>query len=179
MKIRSSLPLKANRLLGAALVQNNLIALNDLETANEHFIQKLQTTRRREVSLLKILVYDLQTLNEEDLISYQMDKLGLGYFRLSNYAIDPDLMSELDLEMCWSTWTLPVDHVEGFWFVNTSYYLSPVVRSYWEDTLDDTIIWSVTDLAELREALEGSSCMANEGIEEEEDDEEEEVLAMG
>lgn len=77
------------------------------------------------------------------------------------------------------TWTLPVDHVVGFWFVNTSYYLSlsTIVSSYWEETFDDTIIRSVTALAELRDILGRFGGFDSEEVEVK--FEEEEALSMG
>ena len=42
------------------------------------------------------------------------------------------LRKDLDLGMCWATWTVPYDKEEEFWFIATAYYLSPAVRAHWE-----------------------------------------------
>lgn len=175
---KNSLLLKANRLLGAELVQKNVVELNDLETANGHFLEDLQRVERRKLSLLKIMLYDLQILKEEDLIHYQMEEVGLGFCRLSSYSMSSEALESADLDICWATRTVPFDRVEGFWFLASSYYLSPVVKNYWEETLDDTIIWYAAELSEITAILESLTPDTEAEMEISEEKEEEAVVAV-
>ncbi len=114
----------------------------------------MQTVDRQKLSLLKMMLYDLQDLKEEDLIHYQMEEVGLGFCRLSSYSMSSEVLESADLDNCWATRTVPFDRVEGFWFIASSYYLSPVVKNYWEETLDDTVIWYAAELSEITAILE-------------------------
>ena len=49
---------------------------------------------------------------------------------------------------------MPFDKVDGFNFVASSYYLSSVVRSHWENLLDGPILWFGTTLEGIADYLE-------------------------
>lgn len=147
--------LKSNRTLGSQLVDRGLISLDDLEAANERFLNALRADDDTHVSLLHILLYDLQTLKESDLLNYQIEEQSLGYLRLNNYNIPPLLLQEFDISNYWATWTVPFDKEADTYFMATTYFLSPFVRQHWEEKLaPHTIIWYTTEFSELMQMLE-------------------------
>lgn len=150
----TSLVLKANRTLGAQLIDAGLIELPTLEAANQSFLVKRRAGSLIEASLLRILLYETQALREADLLNLQVVNHGLGSFQLDAYKLNEDFISTLDLDECQATWTLPFDFVGDVYFVATAYYLSPVVRQHWEERLGGHIVWSVHDLASIGNALE-------------------------
>lgn len=180
MRNGQSLLIKANRMFGARLVENNIIDLEDLENANTHFLDKLRSGNLNEASILKLLVYELKSLNEDDLINYQIEKLGLGYCDLDNYKINEDIISTINIEDCRSTWSLPIDSIAGFWFVSSAYYLSIAVRKFWEESLNGDIIWYVSDFPRLNAKIESlENIKEHPAVEQElqvEGEEEEEAL---
>ncbi len=154
MRNGQSLLIKSNRMFGARVVEYNIIDLEDLENANTHFLEKLRSGNLKEASILRILLYELKNLDETDLINFQIEKLGLGYCDLDNYNINEDILADINLEDCRSTWSLPIDCISGFWFISTAYYLSVAVKKYWEETLNGDIIWYVSDFPRLDAKLD-------------------------
>lgn len=151
----SILNLKANRTLGASLVEEGLVSLTDLESANDAFLDAVRNGGDEHyVSLLEILLYQQQTLNEADLIDHQITELGLGAMLLNIYAVNEEYQRQFRVEDCYATWTYPLDQHEGIHFLATSYYLSPFVKKHWEETLDGEVVWYVTDFLSLKNALE-------------------------
>lgn len=154
MNEHRSLILKVNRLLGAQLVQRDLIGLDDLDAANEVFLEKLRSDELHEASILKILIYETQTLSEDNLIAHQIDELGLGSCRLSSYFLNEDVLKEIRPDICRITWTLPFDYKAGFWFLGTAYFLSSAVVEYWEKQLRAPIIWYLATTADIAQVID-------------------------
>ena len=151
--------MRANRLLGASLVEANLIKIENLEAANERLLELIATGDYRKSSVLAILAYELQVVHEAEVLQHVMDELGVGIVDLRSYDVPEDLRSTTDLNACWATWTIPFDHEEGVYFVATAYYLSPAVRSYWEKQLGGPVVWYCSNLeiiADYIEKLEAS-----------------------
>ncbi|MFA6962379.1 MAG: hypothetical protein WC205_16615 [Opitutaceae bacterium] len=149
-----SLLMRANRLLGASLVEANLVKIDNLEAANERLLELISTGDYRKGSVLAILAYELQVVKEADVIQYAMDEHGVGIVDLRSYDVPEDLRSTIDLGACWATWTMPFDREEDVCFVATAYYLSPAVRTYWEKQLGSSIVWCSTTLEMLADYLE-------------------------
>lgn len=145
--------MRANRALGSSLVDHNLITIEALDTANERFLELTADENNESASLLQVLVYEKQALTEEQLLSYQVEEMGLGMVDLSNYDQPYDLRKKLDEGACAATWTVPFDIEEGIHFVATAYYLSPAVRSSWERTLETPILWFVTSMENVGDFL--------------------------
>lgn len=146
--------MRANRLLGANLVEANLVKIDDLEPANERLLALVDTEIPRQCTVLGILAYELKVLREEDALQHIVDHEGVGLVDLRNYEISDDVKKSLDLGACWATWSVPFDREEDFHFVATAYYLSPAVRTYWEKQLNGPILWFGTTLEGIADHLE-------------------------
>lgn len=162
--------MRANRALGSSLVDHNLITIEALDAANERLLELTADEKNENVSLLHILVYEKQSLTEEQLLAYEVEEMGLGMVDLSSYDQPYDLRKKLDVEACTATWTVPFDVEEGTHFLATAYYLSPAVRSFWERQLETPILWFVTSMENINDFLrklaverenEGSNVRAN------------------
>jgi hypothetical protein len=146
--------MRANRLLGAALVEHNLVKIEDLEAANEKLIELVSSDQPRESTTLGILAYDMKVLKEDDVLHHVVETDGVGLVDLRDYEVPDDIKKHLDVGACWATWSIPFDREEEFWFVATAYYLSPAVRNYWEKQLGGPILWFGTTLQAIAEHLE-------------------------
>lgn len=145
--------MRANRALAASLVEHNLISLEVLESANERLLELMADENAESVSLLHILLNEKQALTEVQLLSYQIEEMGLGMVDLSNYDQPYDLRKRIDIGACYATWTVPFDVEEGMHFLASAYYLSPAARSYWERQLETPILWFVTSAENLDDFL--------------------------
>lgn len=149
-----SILMRANRLLGAALVEANLVTMDQLEAANEKLLESIAAGESRQSSLLGILAYDMKIINESDILQHCVDEHGNGMIDLRNYEVHEELRKTIDPDVCWATWTVPFDKEEDFVFIATAYYLSPAVRNYWEKQLGGNILWYGTTMEEIGEFLE-------------------------
>lgn len=158
-----SLLMRANRLLGAQLVEANLVKIENLESANERLLELISTGDYRKGSVLSILAFELQVVKEPDVLNHVMEEHGVGLVDLRAYDVPDDLRSTLDVGACWATWSMPFDREEDVYFVASAYYLSPAVRAYWEKHLSGPIVWFGTtqeilaDYLEKLEAQRGAS----------------------
>lgn len=150
-----SLLMRANRLLGANLVEANLVKIDSLEAANERLLELVSGGDYRRSSVLGILAYEMQVLAESDVLHHVTEEHALGMVDLRAYDVPDDLRLTLDLGACWSTWTVPFDREEDVYFVATAYYLSPAVRAYWEKQLGGNVVWYATSMELVAEFLEG------------------------
>ena len=146
--------MRANRLLGAQLVEHNLVKIEDLEVANEKFIEVVSGQQPRQCTILGILAYDMKVLKEDEVLHHLVETEGLGLVDLREYDVPEEPKKNLDVNACWATWSVPFDREEDFWFVATAYYLSPAVRSFWEKELGGPILWFGTTLETIAEYLE-------------------------
>lgn len=142
----SSLLLKSNRVLGTRLVEAGLTSMEDMERANQLFVERARAKDLKRASLLWILIYESQSLDESHLIEYQLEKSGIGAIMLENYNLDPVIFGGLSIELMRASWTIPVDMQMGRWFLASAYYLSDVVRKFWEDQLQAKITWYVAPI---------------------------------
>lgn len=152
-----SLLMRANRLLGAHLVEANLVKIENLEAANERLLELISTGDYRKGSVLSILAFELQVVKEADVLHHVMEEHGVGLVDLRGYDVPEDLRAKVDLGACWATWSMPFDREEDVYFVATAYYLSPAIRVYWEKQLGGPIVWFGTTqemLADYFEKLE-------------------------
>jgi hypothetical protein len=146
--------MRANRLLGASLVEHNLVKIEDLETANEKLIEIVATEQPRQSTILGILAYDMKVIKEDDVLHHLVETEGVGLVDLRDYEVPDDVKKHLDLGACWATWSVPFDKEEEFSFIATAYYLSPAVRSYWEKQVGGPILWFGTTLDAIADYLE-------------------------
>ncbi len=146
--------MRANRLLGATLVEQNLVKIEDLETANEQLLEVVAGDDPRQSTVLGILAFKMKVLREEDVLQHLVDEHGLGLIDLRNYDASEELKKSLDVGASWATWTVPFDREDDFHLVATAYYLSPAVRTYWEKKFNGPIVWYGTTLEMIGDFLE-------------------------
>jgi hypothetical protein len=149
-----SLLMRANRLLGAALVEHNLVKIEDLEKANERLLEIIASNQPRQATVLGVLAYELKVVREEDVLQHLVEAEGLGLVDLNGYEPPDDTKKGLDMDACWATWSVPFDQEEDFTFIATAYYLSPPVRTYWEKKFEGPILWFGTTLEGIAEHLD-------------------------
>ena len=121
--------------------------------ANERLLELTGDENAESVSLLQILIQEKQALTEAQLISYQVEEMGLGLVDLSNYDQPYDLRKRIDIDACFASWSVPFDVEEGLHFMASAYYLSPAARSYWERQLETPILWFVTSIENITDFL--------------------------
>ena len=155
--------MRANRLLGSALIEHNLVKFEDLEAANERLLEVAASGQVRQSSVLSILVYEKKVLREEDLLHHVVDDHGVGVVDLRGYEVPEEVKKDIDLDACWATWSVPFDREEDFHFVATAYYLSPAVRSHWEKKLGGQIIWQATTMDIIADFLDRLAAERNDG----------------
>lgn len=146
--------MRANRLLGSALVEHNLVKFEDLEAANERVLELAGQGDFRQASVLGILALEKKVVREEDVLHAVMEEHQLGVVDLRHYDVPDDIRKHLDLGLCWASWTVPYDKEEDFWLVATAYYLSPAVRTAWEKKLGGTIVWHATTMDVIADFLD-------------------------
>ena len=149
-----SLLMRANRLLGASLVEANLVTVDQLESANEKLLEIISEGTPRQCTLLGVLAYDLKVVKEEDVLQHCVDEYNIGLIDLRHYEGADDVKAGLHLPACWATWTVPFDREDDFVLIASAYHLSPAVRTYWEKQYGANIIWYGTTLEEIAETLE-------------------------
>jgi hypothetical protein len=146
--------MRANRLLGASLVDANLVSVDQLEGANEKLLELIAAGTPRQCTLLGVLAYDLKVVKEEDVLRYCVDEHGIGLVDLQAYEGADEVRVGLHHPDCWATWTVPFDRDEDFTLVASAYYLSPAVRTFWEKQLGGQVIWYGATLDSIAETLE-------------------------
>ena len=149
-----SLMMRANRLLGAGLVEHNLVKIEDLEKANERLLEIIATNQPRQATVLGVLAYELRVIREEDILQHLVETDGMGLVDLRGYEPPEDVRKGLDIDACWATWSVPFDIEEDFTFIASAYYLSPAVRTYWEKRYDGPLLWFGTTLEGIAEHLD-------------------------
>lgn len=149
-----SLLMRTNRLLGAALVDHNLVKMEDLEKANERLLEVLASNQPRQSTVLGILAYEMKVVREDDVLQHIVEQEGAGLVDLRNYETSDEIKKSLDVGACWATWSVPFDREEEFYFIATAYYLSPAVRAFWEKQFGSQIVWYGTTLDVIADYLE-------------------------
>ncbi len=149
-----SLLMRANRLLGASLVEANLLTVDQLENANEKLLELIAGGIPRQCTLLGVLAYDLKVLREEDVLQHAVDEHGIGLVDLRAYEIPDEIRARVHAPACWATWTVPFDSDEDFVLVASAYHLSPAVRTYWEKQFGSQVVWYGATLETIADTLD-------------------------
>lgn len=152
--------MNANRRLGAALVDHNLVKIDDLEQANERLLEIVATNQPRQSTVLGILAFEMKVLREDEVLSHLVESESIGLVDLREYEVSEDLKKTMDRGAAWATWSVPFDQEEDFTFIATAYYLSAAVRNYWEKQFTGPVLWFGTTLegiADFLERVEGES----------------------
>lgn len=148
-----SLLFRSNRSMGASLVGNGLISTEDLNTANRLLMDLVEEGNLKRACLMSILLDEMEALKEADVINHIVENFNTGLIDLQNYDLEKSVDPGLDLGSCWSTWTLPFNKEDNFHFVTTAYYLSATVLKYWEGVLEGNLVWYISPLKSIYEAL--------------------------
>lgn len=151
MQLRQ-LVLRSNRFLGSALVEKGLIDQSALEAANERLIDLLQRGETDRPCLLRLLIYELRVLDEEDLLDSLARGAPIGLVDLTQVSIK--LPGGVTPDVCAATGTIPFGQRDKHHFVATTYFMSKPVREYWEEQLTGEIVWFATTLEQMDRALE-------------------------
>ncbi len=147
--------MRANRLLGASLVEKGLVSIDDLDEANER-LQELMSSESNtvQVSLLSILVCEKQSVSENDLLELLVEDHGLGLVDIRDMDYPDSLKKTLDTKPCWATLTVPFDQIEDTTYLASAYYLSPAARSHWEEKLEGPVVWYASTVESVSDFLE-------------------------
>ncbi|MDQ8179480.1 hypothetical protein QEH57_02390 [Pelagicoccus sp. SDUM812005] len=158
--------MRANRLLGASLVERGLVSIEALDAANERFLELLSNASGElRLSLLSILINEKQSVQEGKLMEHLVEEEGLGIIDVRNMEVPEELVSATDRAECWATWSVPFDLVEDTRYIATAYYMSPAVRAFWEQKISGNIVWfaapleTISDYLETQEAEEAKAAM--------------------
>lgn len=146
--------LRSNRFLGSALIERGLLANDDLEAANQKLLEGIQKGDARSANLLNILLYELKVLEEADLIDSIVEQDDVGIIDLANYDLGFLSNQNVNLDICWATYTIPFDQVEGFTMIATAYYLSKPAVTYWEEQFPGPVLWYLCSVGSIAESLE-------------------------
>lgn len=149
-----SLLMRANRLLGANLVEQNLVKIEHLEAANERLLDLLASESPRKSTVLGVLAYEMKVVREDDILHHLVEDHSLGLMDLRSYDVSEEVKKKLDIGACWATWSVPFDKDEDFHSIATAYYMSPAVRTYWEKHFDGPVIWYGATLEMVADYLE-------------------------
>lgn len=147
--------MRSNRLLGATMVEQGLVSIDDLDEANDRLLELMSTqSETARVSLLSIMINEKQCLDEGNLLEKIVEDHMLGLIALENIDFPESIQATLKVEECWATLTVPFDHVENTWYLATAYYLSPAVRSFWEDKIQGNVVWFAASIESISDFLE-------------------------
>ena len=146
--------MRSNRFLGSALTDAGLVTRDDLEKANEKFMDAIQNEEVKNASIMTSLLFDLKVLDEARLIEFVTEEKGAGVIDLNAVEMPSLRTMNVDPGLCYATSTIPFDRVEETFLVATCYYLSKPVVKHWEELLRGRVIWYATTMSALASALE-------------------------
>ncbi len=149
-----SLALRSNFRMGNELSRLKLAEPVQVKQCHPDLYDHLESNTIKRGSLLKILTWDLNLIEEKTILDYTVEEFSFGFFNLTNYEIDRSELPDFRLEECWATMTLPFDLIEKVFFVSTCSYLSSDAVKHWERRLSRNISWFVCDLSTMTMALE-------------------------
>lgn len=155
--------MRSNRLLGAALVERNLITVEQLEAATERLLQVLDQGIDRDACLLRILIIETKALREDLLFEHLVEEMSMGLIDMREIDLHDDLKTQINFGMCWATWTIPFDKDDDVHYVASAYYLSPSVRQHWEKQLGTPIVWYATTIDSIADFLDKFEAERNGG----------------
>ena len=155
MQPNRALILRGNRFLGSSLLDKGLISNANLETANEKFMEVIQSRESfKNASVLKIMLHDLKILDENRLLKHMLEEYEIGLIDLNSIEFRKLSNIEISLDLCWSTLTVPFDMDEQTYMLATCYYMSSPVIKYWEELLGGKVIWYATSMISISHGLE-------------------------
>jgi hypothetical protein len=145
---------RVNQSLGDELVKQKLISLETKEKAIPFLKEQLVQGEIKRASLIKILCWDMKAVEEKAILDHLVEDQNLGYCNLINYTIHRDSLPVFRTNECWASMSVPMDFMEGVFFVATCHYLSEAAREHWEKRLNRDIVWLLSDLSSMTMTLE-------------------------
>jgi len=146
---------RSNRTLGSLLLEKKLVTSDQLDSANEKLIECLDKEDLRRASILHVLIFDLQVLNEDAYLEAVVEKFGLSLMDLHSCQFKKVAELALDPTACWATWTIPFDIVDDFYLLATVHYPSPQVVKFWQDKFPGKhIIWYALTIRSFQAGME-------------------------
>ncbi len=164
-KEHKALILRSNRFLANALSEKGLVDAEDIDAANEKLLDAIEAGNLRQISVLNLLIFDLEKLEEKAYINYVVGEFKIGLIDLRSYRLRPLGNSMNDPEICWATWTIPFDLVGDYYLVASAYYPSRPVVEYWEKIADRPIVWYGATIQCITEAIDRISQENSAGAE--------------
>lgn len=145
---------RVNQSLGDELVRHKLITLETKEKAMPALKEFLMKGEVKRASLLKMLCWDLKEMEEKEVLDLQIEESNLGFCNLNHYTLKRDKLPPFKTSECWATMSVPVDFLEGVFFVATCNFLCPEVRDHWTRRLNLEIVWMLSDISGMTMTLE-------------------------
>ncbi len=146
--------MRCNRSLGAALVEANLITVEQLEDANEKLLHIMEKGSDKEICLLDILLHQTNALTIEDLFNHLVEERRVALLDPREIEINDDLKLSLTPGECWATWSVPFDRDEDVVSIVSAYAVCPAVRQHWEKRFGGTIVWFAATLDAVGDFLD-------------------------
>ena len=157
MSLQDHRPLivRSNRALGSMLLEKKLVTTEQLDAANEKLLENIEAGDVRRASILPILLFELQVLNEDAYLEAAVEKSGLGLIDLHGCQFRKFADFHLDATACWATWTVPFDVVDDFVLLATVFYSTPPVQKFWQDKFaGKNLLWYATSVRSFQTAME-------------------------
>ena len=155
MNKNRALILRSNRFMASYLLDKGMISNADVEAANEKFMGAVQSTDSfKNTSILKMLIHDLEALDENKLLGHIVDEHKIGLIDLNQIEPNEPISVEMNLALCWATLTVPFDVVDQTFMLATCYYVSSPALKYWETFLGGKVIWYATSMVSITNYLE-------------------------
>jgi len=146
---------RGNRALGLMMLEQQIITPEQLDTANEKLVENMELGEIRRASILHILLFEMQVLNEDAYLEALVEKSGLGLIDLRTCQFRKIADLQPDVNACWATWTLPFDLVEDFYLLATAAFPSATAQKYWQDKYaGKNLLWYVTSIRSFQSAME-------------------------
>ncbi len=157
MSLQEHRPLivRSNRALGSMLLEKKLVTSEQLDTANEKLLDNIAADDLRRASILPILLFEMQVLNEDAYLDAAVEKSGLGLIDLHGCQFRKFADLRLDITASWATWTIPFDIVDDFVLLATVFYSTPPVQKFWQEKFSGkNLLWYATAVRSFQTAME-------------------------
>jgi hypothetical protein len=150
-----TLLVRSNRALGTMLQEKKLVTTEQLDEANEKLLENIQTGDARRASILHILLFEMQVLNEDAYMEAVAERHAVGMIDLHSCQFRKTADLHFDLTASWVTWTVPFDMVDDFCMLATAFYSSPPAVKFWQEKYAGrNLVWYSASVRSLQSALE-------------------------
>jgi hypothetical protein len=163
LQLHRPLIVRGNRALGSMLLEKQIITAEQLNTANEKLVENMELGDIRRASILHILIFEMQVLNEDAYLEALVEKSGLGLIDLHACQFRKFAELQPDSAACWATWTIPFDLLEDFVLLATIAIPGAPAQKFWQDKYaGKNLLWYVTSNRSFHGAMEKLEQKKNE-----------------